>query len=224
MSDQAGQAPGTPASGPIPSTPSKPEQTLTLDLVKQIAKDEGDRAFRSAQGLYEKGRQGFEKQVQSNLDDLKRSLNQLGVEITPEREQALRTQAVEKAIASPVGEVEPETPQGNEPGAAPPQAPEPQTTQDPILAGAVRMMDEAGIKIEDGDPEITMLDNIDPDKPYELYSKLGEAIQAKKTRLEKSPEETPPSSPGIITDTKSVSPFAGKKGIDLLSEAYSKPS
>ena len=223
MSDPAEQAPGIPVPGPAESPPSQQEQTLTLDLVEKMVKNAEDKAFSRSQSLYEKGRQGFEKQVQSNLDGLKRSLDRLGVEITPEREQALRTQAVEEAMASPL-EVEPEKTQGKEPGVAPPTAPEPQANQDPILAGAVRMMDEAGITIEDGDPEITMLDNIDPGKPYELYAKLDQAIQAKKTRLEKSPEETPPSSPGIITDTKSVSPFAGKKGIDLLSEAYSKAS
>lgn len=187
---QGGQ-PGGEASPPEPQSAAQPKY-LTMEEAQHLAQEAEERAFRRAQGLYDKRSEGIEKRVQTALEGLGNTLTALkanGLEITPEVEARLRAGELERALTAPSA-----SPPSTEPGPAQDPGQEPdEEPGDPITAEAWTMMREAGVTIEPGDPEAKTLDN---SSGYRFLKSVEAAIEAKRARLGGSPPgEATPSQP-----------------------------
>jgi hypothetical protein len=173
-----GQAtpPGQTGVQPAPQAPGQ-QVVLSRSELDALLKQTEDRAFSRAQGLYEKGRSNFEQKVQAELATLKQSIDLAkasGVTITPEQEHAMKTQAIARAYET--------LPQANQPGqAAQPPAVEPDSGGvDPVTAQAWALMEQAGIIINEEDPEAKLLDLTGE---AAFLASVQPAIQAKARRL-----------------------------------------
>lgn len=183
MSDQysttAPTAPGQGAANVPPEQKGAVQpQYLTLEEARRMAEEAEEKAFRRAQGLIEKTNAGVVKKVQNNLKNLEQSIalqKKIGVEVTPEQEDKLRTQIFQQAFT----EVE-ESPAPAQ--SVPAQvAPQPQPDNiDPITAEAVKMMQEADVWINDDDPES---DGIDQSSIFAYLESVKKAIEAKRQRI-----------------------------------------
>lgn len=186
--EQASAQPGRGQLPEKPATPAAPGQQqvsgadqpkyVTLEEAQRLANEAAEAAFRRSQGLYEKGRQGFEARVQAELANFEKVLDlqkKAGMAFTPEQETALRQQAINQAFIG--GEQNP-------PAESPEQPPaqdggEDDADLDPVTAEAWRMMEDAGIIIEDDDPEAGTLDQ---SSPYAFLRSIDKAIEAKRQR------------------------------------------
>ena len=56
----------------------------------------------------------------------------------------------------------------------------------------LKKFDKAGIKIEDGDPELALLTNLDPTDIDDLKEKIDQAIEQKRARLQAKPSNLNP--------------------------------
>jgi len=210
------QGGGQPLTQPAaPAAPGQPEggsaaqpQYVTLDEAQRIATDAAEEAFRRAQSLYSKGQAGFEKKVQADLRNLEKALElqkKAGVTVTPEQENHMRQQVINQAFMDGDQPTQPAAP-----GAQPAQAGEGAEDIDPVTADAWRLMDEAGVTIEDDDPEVALLNQ---GSPYVFLKSIEAAIAAKRQRLGNTPQPQaqPPRTPTNAGSGGSV----GKQPADL---------
>ncbi len=193
-----------PVQTPPPAEPAKePAQPEVLTLTKDefenrlsaVKKEAEDAAFKRAQSLIEKTNTTVLKKVQADLKNLQQSLElqrKAGIEISPQQEEALKTQVISKAFTEgdPLPEPEPPPqPAQPAPGQVPGQPPRPgaEPELDPITAEAQRMMQEAGTTIDAGDPELALLNH---SSPYQYLRSIEAAIAAKRQRLSSSKTPT----------------------------------
>jgi len=190
MSDQpkpiAFQQGGKPANAsptPEPGTPSVLRsytngESLTLDQVRQVAEEVAENKFRQAQGLIDKADSRITNKVRAELKTLEQTIamqKQIGIDISPEKVNQMQQQIIAKAYSEPEA-----TPPAQASGNAPTQAPYPEQGYDPVTAAALRIMQAKGVIIEDGDPEVKLIDQSDPDL---FLASIGIAAEAKRARL-----------------------------------------
>ena len=173
-SGQAAQAPAQGQSGQQATTPPAGQQPpaapafVTAEEAQRIANQAAEAAFRRAQGLTEKTRQGIESQIAT----LRQEMQAKGAPLAPEQEQVLRSQLEAQAV------------QQSEPPASaqqPAPAAQPQTTGDPVLDVAFSMMRDAGTTVEEADPEFASIKQ--DGTPKQFLDSVETAIAAKKVRL-----------------------------------------
>lgn len=152
---------------------------ITQEELARLLQDTENKAFQRAQSLYDKG-QG---RVQAELKRVNDSIEQMrkhGVDVPPEKVKAMQDEAVRTALI----EAPPE-----EPKIAPQSKAQMDAAPDPVTAEAWRMMKEAGIVLEEGDPEMDKLDQ--EHGPYKFLQSVEAAVTEKQRRLisqTKSPE------------------------------------
>ena len=91
----------------------------------------------------------------------------------------------------------------------PARAPQGGPEVNPVTADGWRMMEEAGVKIQEDDPEAKML--LQARTPREYFSAIESAIEAKRQRTSKEPEEssaTPPRTPTNLGGSGAPTPKA----------------
>ncbi len=187
MSDQYKAAGFTGSAQVQPSAPATDAQTpaqpqyLTRDEAEAMAKAAEEAAFRRAQGLIEKSSSRVLKQVQTDLKALETSLalqRKAGIEVTPEMEDRLKQQVMQKAFQdAPVEEVVPI------PSAPVQEAGQPvDRSEDPAIVNAQAwgLMEGAGIFLEDGDEELNMLVRNSTGKDF--IDSMKAAIEHKRQR------------------------------------------
>lgn len=207
---------GAPAVAPQDqtATPATPEY-VTSEALESALNNFFDKRV---QGFVDKRNNGLQERVKAQMDDLKKALDLAGVEVTAEQQAAMTQKVINQAL------LEDNQAPAQEPQA---QAQQPQaSTQalgddaDPIIATAYRLMDEAGITIEDEDPEVKLINNDGTDA--EFITSLMSAIATKKERqAQTARDEAARVTPGISQGGKAGT-YTGRKGLDLLSEAYKK--
>ncbi len=190
---EPGQSQVTPPAqaGQEPSSAPQPK-FITLEeaqkLANQAALEAEERAFRRAQGLVSKADNRITEKVQAKLNALTETINMqksAGIEITPMQEAALRN----KVIADAYSQEPPPT------NAEPPAEPNPgdqNVAADPITAEAWRLMQAAGIIINDDDPEAEKLDQ---SSGYAFLRSIEAAIETKRQRIASTSMQAPGRTP-----------------------------
>ena len=176
MSDQS----EAPIQSPGQETPDNGQpKYITQEELTRLLQDTENKAFQRAQSLYDKG-QG---RVQAELKRVNDSIEQMrkhGVDVPPEKVKAMQDEAVRTALI----EAPPE-----EPKIAPQSKTSADAAPDPVTAEAWRMMKEAGVVLDESDPEMGKLDQ--EHGPYKFLQSVEAAIADKQRRLlsqTKSPE------------------------------------
>jgi hypothetical protein len=168
---------GQPVNPPQEGEGGSAPVSLTPDQIQQIAQsiiEKTEVGRRLQQSLADITRDRVEKAVQQEVNRLKA----LNIELTQQQVDALRAKAAEL-------QGQPSPP----PGAPPVAQPMPSGGQevegelDPIVVDALRLMDEAGVQIEDTDPELSLIDQ-ETDSPYKFLKSVEAAIAKKKERLQ----------------------------------------
>jgi hypothetical protein len=209
--NQQGQLPGqAPGQEPVnvpqgqEQAPGKQPEYITREEATRLAQQAAEEAYRKAQGLFDKGRDGILKKVQSDLQALTKSLElqkQAGFQITPDQESALRNQVIQRALSEPEAPAPPQ-PSSNQPAQAGTQGAEDNgAPHNEYEAAAFALFDSTGILIEQTDPEAAQLDN--SSGPAWLTS-VAKAIEAKRTRLASPPQ--PPQQQAAVQTTAQQPP------------------
>jgi hypothetical protein len=182
----AGQPPVTPS--PVAEAVQgnvKVPEYITREEAQRMAQEASEAAFRKAQGLIDKGNAGTLKQVQGKLkalEDMFKLQEKVGMTVTPEQKDKMKNDVLMQAFTET-----PEStpiPAGNQPAQVGTQD---EAEQDPVTAEAWQMMKDAGITIEDNDPETKTLDQ---SSPYKFLKSIDAAIAAKKARITSNPQQT----------------------------------
>jgi|GEM_PF-3973052 hypothetical protein len=178
--------------GQEPSSAPQPK-FITLEeaqkLANQAALDAEERAFRRAQGLVSKADNRITAKVQQDLAALQQMITlqkSAGIEVTPQQEAQLRNQIIANAYSQ--GE---QPPPNTEPPATPKPA-EQSEASDPITAEAWRLMQAAGIVINENDPEVGQLDQ---SSGYAFLRSIETAIESKRQRIASTPMQVPGRTP-----------------------------
>jgi len=179
--------------GQEPSSASQPK-FITLEeaqkLANQAALDAEERAFRRAQGLVSKADNRITEKVKQDLAALQSMITlqkSAGIEVSPQQEAQLRNQIIANAYSQ--GEQPPpHTEQQEKPN---PEAPSSEAA-DPITAEAWRLMQAAGIMINDGDPEVEKLDQ---SSGYAFLQSIEAAIETKRQRIASTSMQAPGRTP-----------------------------
>lgn len=166
------------ASGQTPGAVSSGEQAQGSGDF--ITREEFVKELRKAQSQFDKAATSISTKVKAKLDQVEATLKYAGQEVTPEMRQALRQRIVEDALF--------EADQPSSPASANQPAQADRGDVGEINAAAFAMMKEAGIHIDENDPEAQSLDQTNA---YKFFKSLEVAIEAKKQRLASSPKRTP---------------------------------
>jgi len=162
---------------------------ITREEAERLAEKAAEESYRRAQGLFDKGNQ----KVQMRLQEVERTIAlnaAAGIETTPEQRRAMEQQALRDAYT-------PEAQPNDEPSVPhdpPPQQPAPvdaggQDQLDPINAEAVRIMQQAGVDLLDGDPEVEKhLANVREMNAIAYLQAVERAAAEKAQRLVRSPQ------------------------------------
>lgn len=180
------------------------EQLATLlEQTKAAAVEE---AFRRAQGYYEKG----QVKVQERMRQMEATLKAAGVTVDDQTRDRMK-----QAIAAEVSK-EPETPPAGTPtGSQQAGQPEkPPENLDPISTEAYAMQRQAGVFIEDNDPELSMIEQT---SPYAFLRSIERAIEAKKARI--SRQRVMPAAPAIGAGG-TPDRWSGQSGLQLLNQHF----
>lgn len=176
MSDQS----EAPIQSPGQETPDNGQpKYITQDELSRLLQETENKAFQRAQSLYDKG-QG---KVQAELKRVNDSIEQMrkhGIDVPPEKVKAMQDEAVRTALTEAPPEEHKIAPQSKVSADAAP---------DPVTAEAWRMMKEAGVVLDESDPEMSKLDQ--EHGPYKFLQSVEAAIADKQRRLlsqTKSPE------------------------------------
>jgi hypothetical protein len=168
--------------------------SLTQDQVRAIAEEVAETKFRQTQGLIDKADNRITKKVQDELKTLEKTLKlqkSLGIDIPPNQVAAMQQQIMAQAYTETEQPTLPTQPYGTQP--TQPVYPESGNVND-VSTQALRMMQRAGVIIEDSDPEVSGIDMSDPDL---FLASVGHAINVKKTRLAASaPNPVTPTNAG----------------------------
>jgi hypothetical protein len=153
-----------------------------------------DRIVRRVQGLTDKADSRIQKEVRQQIKTMEASLKAAGITMTPEQKAALQQNVINQTLTA---ETQPESSE------APPTQASAQGQQapDPISLAGWEIMKDAGMNIDPGDPEVSLLDVTSPGK---WLSSIPAAIAAKKARLTQQP--TTPSRIPTNVGTGSVVP------------------
>jgi len=223
------QVPSTNEQGQQPAgQPVVPEQGSTTPVtaadVKQMLQealhpvvDDFDqklvKAFRAAQSDQAKREKAILLQVTAQVNNLRG----IGVELNDAQVQAMKQQALESQ-GEEEGTPAPgqaQTPQSLSRGATTPAA-APDPVADLVNAQVADLYQESGVTIEQDDPEASTLDMTNP----VLFMKtLRNAVEAKKIRLETSPQAR---IPAVGRGTPTRTNYSKMKGIDILNEAFKR--
>lgn len=178
-----------------PETASKGAQpggsTLSPDVIQQVVKQTVEQTVESALSAYEKRQQSQrdkqEARINKRLTDYENTYKTLlGQDLTPEQRSQLRSRATEEVK----NEIREDVPEPSQQAAAQPpaKAEEPSAMEKLIL----KKFEKAGMTIEDGDPELALLANIDPTDLDDLKEKIDNAIEQKRARLQTKPSNLNP--------------------------------
>lgn len=193
-----GTPPGQPQVNPPAQAGQEPSSApqpkfITLEeaqkLANQAALDAEERAFRRAQGLVSKADNRITEKVKQDLAALQSMITlqkSAGIEVTPMQEAQLRNQIIANAYSQ--GELPPT----NTEQATKPKPVEQEVAADPITAEAWRLMQAAGIIINDGDPEAEKLDQ---SSGYAFLRSIEAAIESKRQRIASTPMQAPGRTP-----------------------------
>lgn len=195
-------------------TPAAPKYVTQQDL------DAALNTFfdKRVQGFVDKRSNGLQNRVQSELANIKKALDLAGVEMSQEQQDQIRQRVINQAIL--------EDQQQTASQDQTPQAPQADTQADgadpdPAISLALRLMDEAKVTIEDSDPEVKLINQDGTDT--EFITSVMAAIAAKKERTSTEAAQTAARvTPGISQGGGTPGTYVGRKGLDLLSEAYTK--
>lgn len=183
---------------------------VTIEQAQQMVADAIQKAESKAQSLVAKSGNRLQAKVQESLKSLEATLKlqaEQGIEITPAQQEAMRNRVVMEALS----EAEEETPAAQAGQAGEPQPQNVQAGQiDPITQAAWDLMQERGVVIEPGDPELEMLDQ---STPYKFLLSVEKAITTKETRLQSSSNEEPKTVP---PQARIAGVGAGGSGASLL--------
>lgn len=185
---------------PVPASPTTEPgaqtaqpSSLTQDQVRAIAEEVAETKFRQTQGLIDKADNRITKKVQDELKTLEKTLKlqkSLGIDIPPNQVAAMQQQIMAQAYTETDQPPLPTQPYGTQP--TQPVYPESGNVND-VSNQALRMMQRAGVIIEDSDPEVAGIDMSDPDL---FLASVGHAINVKKTRLAAAPQPVTPTNAG----------------------------
>lgn len=209
--DQGKIEPAQAAPGPQQGT-AAPGVYVTHDDLVKFQED----TLRRLQGFVDKTQLNLQKKVTAQLSQLEQSIKlqrDAGIDITPQQEAHLRQTVINKALTEDSKEEEPHQaqPSGKPTGAEP---------SDPFTVEAERMMQAAGVWLDDDDPEITG-GMIDDTSPYSFLDSVQKAIAAKRERLAKNAEQNATKqTPGLTGGGGAPGTYEGRKGMELLSEYY----
>jgi len=214
------------------------DRPVTLRELR-AAQNDLDTRYRRTQGAVDRSEQRIFDRLRQDLagvDGLGEELRGIGVELTPQQQEALRQRRLMRTFQEP-----PESPQPR--GRAPNREPSPaeaETEFNPVAATAdaawAIMTQEYGVVVEEKDPEFAMID-VTTTKPSRLLATVREAAEAKARRLGRLQDEEgetggpPPPAPQPNSRARAgaggrrpaaPSSFEGRKAMDLFKEGYSK--
>lgn len=155
------------------------QQYLTKEAAESLIKDLTAKQFQAIQSMQAK--QG--ERIKKEFDQRLAALQAAGLQVTPEQAQVIQQQTRQQFE---------QLESANEPAAQPGQQ---QPDLDPINSAAIQMMDNAGVRIEDNDPELSLIDRT-TDKPGIYLASVYEAIAKKKERMSR-PGGSPASIPTV---------------------------
>lgn len=188
MSDQVYQTPEQIAAGQPPIDPGQPV-TLTRAELEQIKKEIADTAFQRAQSYIDKQTGPVREQIKK-LEEVWDMQAKAGAPVDDATKAAVKARLVQEAMVAPYET--PSTPaQAN--AQAMPQA-------DPIYQTVMEMQQEAGIFLDDADPEVR---NLDQSSPRRFLKSVEAAIETKRQRIANPqpqtayPAEAAPRVPGV---------------------------
>lgn len=166
--------------------PQAEPQFVSREEFQQAMED----ILRRAQGLVDKSASRLDKRVAETNEKVNGYLElarESGMNFTPEQENLLRRNALDKAMLTHKQSVQ----------AEPAQQPMPQEQQglDPISAAAMSYQQKAGIFINENDPEVRLV-NTTTEDPLEYLQSVKDAITKKQARLAK-PKGNPAAAPGV---------------------------
>jgi len=187
---QQGGKPANASPTPEPGTPGVPVP-LTLDQVRRVAEEVAENKFRQTQRLIDKADTRITKKVREELKTLEQTIamqKQIGIEVPPDKVNQMQQQIIARAYSEPEA-TQPPAPSGNPPT----QAQYPETGTDPVTAAALRIMQHRGVTIEDNDPEVSLIDQSDPDL---FLASIGHAVEVKRARLGAQPKPVTPTNAG----------------------------
>lgn len=146
-----------------PTKPILPEETLTA--IRNVVSETLTNFSKQQQSLRDKQEARIKAEVEKQI----KAMQQIGVQPTPEQTATLQEVARKSLLEAPEAEKPPE------------KTPDKSAPVNPYTAEAKRLMTEAGITLERGDPEIK---GIRQDSPTAYLMSILEAVNAKKARLE----------------------------------------
>lgn len=166
------------------------ESPLSAEKVAEIV----NKSVQDAMGAYERQQQGLRKKQESRIEQrlqaYEAAMRQINgdQELTGEQRNQLRTMART--------EVEAELNQPPQEKPSPGQEAQPDKKNEqplnPVEKLILKKFEKAGITIEDDDPELADLKDIDPYDLDELKVKIDTAIEKKKARLQGKPSNLNP--------------------------------
>jgi hypothetical protein len=163
-----------PATTPETGTEAAPqEQSGKADLSQYVTRDEVGKLVQSwVDRTGNRLEAGIQKQIKDEVSALRRSQKVLG--LTDEQVETAKQKIVYDAFTS-----ESEAPAGNS------QTPSQVQDQEPPVVGWARaQMEQAGVQIVDGDPELAVIEPaMKSGDQYAFAAALKSAIEAKKARL-----------------------------------------
>lgn len=172
-----GQAPEAAPTEQAQGTTTEQSEFVTRAEAQRVADAAAEAALRKAQSMFDRGRDGILKKVQSDLATIAETIERqraIGVEVTPEQEEAMKSRVLARALDEPVAT------DAASPAKTAPQPEAAQETLDPVSAEALGMMQAAGVTIEDDDPEFGQIVQT---SPYAFLKSVEAAIAAKQERL-----------------------------------------
>lgn len=159
--------------------------TLSPELIQTLRGE-----IKNALGEFSREQQSqrdkMERRISGRVQELTETYKTFngGQDLTPEQRDQLRNLAAKQLAEQPEHEQQVST----QPAAQPDKRQEPSPVEKLIL----KKFEKAGITIEDGDPELADLKNIDPTDLDDLKEKIDTAIEKKRARLQnKSSNLTP---------------------------------
>jgi hypothetical protein len=219
MSDQVNQSQVVPPPDqgqetPTTTTPVTQEQLASeLQKLNKYYENKLNAFFRGTQSSNLK----FEQRVQQRVSALEGAASKEGVTLTDSQKQQITDQATieELRTATQSGDQASFTDHGA-------SGNEPDIESDKVNTAADTLIRLSGIKFEDGDPEVTVINNAaDTGTPQQYMDAVQEAIRLKKARLANGGSvetQRPPEggAPGAITGLPNANPIANVRDKDQL--------
>jgi hypothetical protein len=182
------------------------EKPLTRKEVAEMIDSLASKQFRALQSMQASHDAETQKEIKSQLETLRKA----GVEVTPQQAEIIQNSIKERMTQD--DNVEPQ----NAPQATPQQA-QAETQQNPVVSAAMKIMDKYGVKLEQGDPELAMVNNQTQD-PGEFLASVVDAVLAKRDR---TGQENAPKN-GKVPAIAGVGMASGALPNDLPSTDYFK--